>query len=305
MRKTIILLYLLSILSYSSLFSQSPLTRLWRYYQGKEPATSNVLEKVYKKIDTTTLKLTFYYPEKYQADKTYPAMIFFFGGGWNGGSVDQFRPHANYFSKRGLICVLADYRVKTRQGTTPFDAVKDAKSAIRYLRKNAAELGIDPNKIIASGGSAGGHLAAAAGNVSGLEEAGEDLSVSSKPNALVLFNPVYDNGPKGYGYNRIGERYPEISPMHNIRKGAPPTITFLGTKDALIPVETAREYCRRMKEVGARCDLFLYEGQKHGFFNKRNESYYRKTVFQADQFLAALGYLQGEPEIEADTLKKN
>lgn len=282
------------------LSAQSPLMRLWQYYKGGAISQPKIVEKVYKRIDTTTLKLTIYYPDAYRDGDQFPAMIYFFGGGWNGGSIDQFRPHAEYFSGRGLICVLADYRVKSRHGATPFDAVRDAKSAIRYLRQHQRELGIDPDRIIGSGGSAGGHLAAAAGNVEGLEEPAEDLSISSKPNALVLFNPVYDNGPDGYGYNRIGDRYPEISPMHNITESAPPTITFLGTEDRLIPVETAREYCRRMEAVGSRCDLFLYEGQGHGFFNKRNDEMYRKTVFHADQFLALLGYLRGEPEIRID-----
>ena len=303
MKKQSILLSLALIFCYSMVFTQGSLVRLWRYHQDGEIAPVIPIENVYKRIDATELKLTFYYPKSYKSGDQYPAMIFFFGGGWNGGSIDQFKPHAEYFSGRGLICVLADYRVKSRQGTTPFDAVRDAKSAIRYLRKHHEELGIDPDKIIGSGGSAGGHLAAAAGNVPGLEEKGEDLSISSKPNALVLFNPVYDNGPTGYGYERIGERYPEISPMHNIQKGSPPTITFLGTEDPLIPVETAQEYCRRMEAVGSRCDLFLYEGQKHGFFNKRNEDKYRKTVFHADQFLAVLGYLKGEPTIELDMPK--
>lgn len=292
---------LLLLLGWStSVVQDNLLLHLWRYYEAhKEPPVQPV-ERIYKEIDTTTLKLTFYYPRSYKPGDSYPAMIFFFGGGWNGGSIDQFRPHAAYFAARGLVCVLADYRVKTRHGTTPFEAVRDAKSAVRYLRQHHRELGIDPDRIIGAGGSAGGHLAAAAGNVEGLEEPGEDHSISSKPNALVLFNPVYDNGPDGYGYERIGERYPEISPMHNIRKGAPPTITFLGTDDQLIPVETAREYCRRMEAAGSRCDLFLYDGQQHGFFNKRNEEYYRKTVYHADQFLAVLGYIKGEPTIETD-----
>ena len=246
---------------------------------------------VYKVIDTTQLIMEFTYPKHMTEGKQYPAIIFFFGGGWNGGSMDQFKPHAAFFAERGMIGIVADYRVKKRQGTTPFDAVKDAKSAVRYLREHARELQIDPDRIVASGGSAGGHLAAATGNVPGLEEEYENLRVSSKPNALVLFNPVFDNGPDGYGYDRIGDRYPEISPLHNIRSGAPPAIVFLGTNDRLIPVSTAENFKVRMEEVDSRCDLFLYEGQKHGFFNYKNPEYYRKTLLSAAQFLESLGYI--------------
>ena len=87
-----------------------------------------------------------------------------------------------------------------------------------------------------------------------LEEEGEDLNISSKPNVQVLFNPVLDNGPDGYGYDRIGEQYPEISPFHNLRKSSPPTILFLGTADKLVPVSTIKKYREKMECIGSRCD---------------------------------------------------
>ncbi|KAA3660601.1 MAG: alpha/beta hydrolase [Calditrichaeota bacterium] len=239
------------------------------------------------------------YPPNFEKSKKYPAIIFFFGGGWKGGKISQFKPQAEYFAQRGMITVLADYRVKSRHGTTPFEAVNDAKSAIRYLREHAEELNMNPQKIVASGGSAGGHLAAATATLPSLDEPDENLKISSKANALVLFNPVFDNGPDGYGYERVGERFLEISPMHNIRKGAPPTIVFLGTEDKLIPVKTAETYKAKMEAVGSRCDLHLYKGQKHGFFNQKKHSheYYNKTVREADLFLISLDYLKGKPQL--------
>lgn len=252
---------------------------------------------IYKKVDTTSLALTVYFPEDHNAAKPQPAIIFFFGGGWIGGSIEQFRPQAEYFAKRGLVSILAEYRIENEHGTSPFEALKDSKSAVRYVRKNAAELHIDPDKIIVSGGSAGGHLAAACG-LNGFDEAGEDLSISAKPNALVLFNPVVDNGPGGYGYSRIGDRYHEFSPIYNIKKGAPPTIIFLGTEDQLIPVETIKYYQVVMEKVGSRCEIFLYEGQKHAFYNKdRSKAYFKETLLEVDKFLTSLGYLSGEPTI--------
>ena len=110
------------------------------------------------------------------------------------------------------------------------------------LRRNADRLGIDGERIAVGGGSAGGHIAAATATIAGLNEAGEEVTVTAVPNALILFNPVYDNGPGGYGHKQFGDRYPEISPLHNIRPGMPPTIVFLGTKDGLVPVETAQEF---------------------------------------------------------------
>jgi len=259
-------------------------------------------EFTYKQIDTIALKLFVKNPDNFNPKKQYPAIVFFFGGGYVSGKVTQFKPHAEYLASRGMIAVLADYRVKTRHQTTPFDAVADGKSAIRFLRQNSKKLNIDKEKIVASGGSAGGHLAAAAATVPGLNDPIDDLKVSAKPNALVLFNPVFDNGPTGYGYERIGERYPEISPLHNIGKNTPPTIVFLGTKDDLIPVETAKLYKHKMEDDGNRCDLFLYENQKHGFFNYREDSkdgnkYFNETLIQTDLFLESIGYLHGKPTI--------
>lgn len=181
---------------------------------------------LYKQIDSTQLFMEVYYPETMDKTKQYPAMIFFFGGGWNGGTIKQFEPHAKYFSQRGMVCFLVDYRVKSRQQTSPFESLKDAKSAIRFIRAAADELYIDPAKIIAAGGSAGGHLAAATALIDNYNENTDNLSVSFIPNALVLFNPVIDNGPGGYGYERIGDDYKSFSPLHNIKNGAPPTIFF-------------------------------------------------------------------------------
>lgn len=174
----------------------------------------------------------------------------------------------------------------------------DGKSAIRWVREHATEFGIDPNKILAGGGSAGGHVAAASSLLSGYNDPSDNLEYSAQTSALVLFNPVFDNGPEGYGYDRVKDYWESFSPMHNIEKGAPPTLVMLGTKDPLIPVSTAEAYKARMEAVGARCDLYLYEDQKHGFFNPKNSEYYYKTVVQMDRFLADLGYLTGEPTLE-------
>lgn len=250
---------------------------------------------VYKTIDTLDLTMEVYRPQASPNGNKFPAMVFFFGGGWTGGSTAQFEPHAKYFSDRGIVCFLVDYRVNSRNQTSPFESLMDAKSAIRYIRQHADEFQIDPDKIIASGGSAGGHLAAGTALIEAFNDSQDEISIDCKPNALVLFNPVIDNGPGGYGFERIGEAYRDFSPLHNIRTGAPPTIIFLGMKDDLIPVETMEYYQTVMEKVGSRCELFLYEGQPHGFFNHRNFEYYQKTLLRADLFLQSLGYLKESP----------
>jgi len=255
---------------------------------------------LYKQIDSTELFLEVYYPEQVEASQTHPAMVFFFGGGWKGGKTTQFLEYAKYFSKRGIVCFLADYRTKRSSKTTPFESLKDAKSAIRFIRKNGIQLHVDTTKIIAAGGSAGGHLAAATALIKDYDEDIDDLSISCIPDALVLYNPVIDNGPGGYGYERIGDNYKAFSPLHNIKKGAPPTILFFGTNDIHVPVVTAQYYKLVMEKVGSRCDLKIFEGAKHGFFNYKKFKNYKEVVMETDKFLVSLGYLNKEPIVKIE-----
>lgn len=256
-------------------------------------------EIIYKTIDATDFYLEIHTPKKMKKKEQYPAMVFFFGGGWKSGGRSQFRQHAKYYAEKGIVCFLVDYRVEKRNNSTPFQSLSDAKSAVRFIRKNANEFQIDPDKLIASGGSAGGHLAAATALVEGYDDPKDDLLVSCKPNALVLFNPVIDNGPGGYGFDRVGMEYKNFSPLHNIMKGSPPTILFLGTKDHLIPVTTVEYYQHVMQKVKSKCVLKIYEGGKHGFFNYKKDDlhFYNETVNETSKFLKEEGYLSDLPPL--------
>ncbi len=270
----------------------------------------SVTAEVYRRASGDDLWIYRFDPPGYNALKDQrPAVVFFFGGGWNGGSVTQFEQHARYLASRGMLTFVADYRVRSRQQTGPDACVADGKAAVRWLRTNAKRLGIDPQRIAAGGGSAGGHVAATTGICDGLdapEEAGSD--VSSRSDALLLFNPVYDNGPDGYGHDRAAKWFPAISPAHNITADDPPTIVFLGTKDSLIPVATAKKFQADLAAAGVTAELHLYEGQPHGFFNEsKNQQAFVDTVMKTDAFLVKLGWLQGEANAAflRSLLKKN
>eukprot|EP00890_Picochlorum_soloecismus_P005794 jgi/Picsp_1/6215/NSC_03569-R1_probable lipase esterase len=264
-------------------------------FQGSTAAAAAIQPDatiLYSKANKHKLYLHLFYPKNKENNSPVPAAIFFFAGGWRTGKPKQFYPQARHLADKGMLGVSAEYRIRNVHGTKPFEALKDAKSAIRFLRKNAKKLGIDPDKVIAGGASSGGHLAAAAGTVSGYNAKGDDLTISAVPNALVLFNPVYDNSPKGYGYGLIGEAYKKFSPMHNISPRMPPAIVMLGTEDAIIPVSTAKKFQRLMKKVGVQSELRIYQGQPHGFFNyHRSKKYYDLTVKEMDSFLKGLGLM--------------
>ena len=259
--------------------------------------------EVYKKASSDELYLYIFNPTGHDPKKDKrPAIVFFFGGGWNGGTPTQFEQHSRYLAARGMVAIVADYRVKSRQGTSPRECVADGKSAVRYLRENAGRLGLDPARIAAGGGSAGGHVAATTGFCDGLDDPAEAGSkISSKANALALFNPVYDNGPKGYGHSRVKEWFPAISPAHNISADDPPAIVFLGSKDSLIPVATAEKFEAAMKAAGLKSELHIYEGKPHGFFNesKGGPEIFADTLRKMDAFFVSLGYLEGNADEDA------
>jgi acetyl esterase/lipase len=252
--------------------------------------------EVYKQASGDQLWIYRFDPQGHDATKDKrSAVVFFFGGGWNGGTVTQFEQHAKYLAARGMVTFVADYRVKSRQQTAPDACVADGKSAIRWVRTNADRFGIDPNRIAGGGGSAGGHVAAATGICDDLDDPAEsDSKVSSKSNALLLFNPVYDNGPDGYGHDRAKQWFPAISPAHNITKDDPPTITFLGSEDALVPVATAKKFDADLRAVGVKSEVWIYDGQPHGFFNEnKSQESFLDTVLKMDAFLVSLGWLDG------------
>jgi acetyl esterase/lipase len=211
-----------------------------------------------------------------------------------------------------MMAISIDYRVSSRQEVIPQDCITDAKAAIRWVRANAGRLGIDPERIAAGGGSAGGHLAAATALLPGFED-GAHTDVSSMPNALLLFNPAVVMAPvedhEGLLADekfadirkRTDDRPEEVSPFHHVRAGLPPSIIFHGTNDEAVPFPTVQLFQKAMTEAGNRCELKAYEGQPHGFFNpgrgegesraEASRRYYQ-TLEQLDAFLASLGYLE-------------
>ena len=250
----------------------------------------------YKSVDGVTLRLHVFQPHGVRPEPD-PAIVFFFGGGWRQGSVGQFVPHAEHLANQGMVAIIADYRVLFRHGSTVAEALSDAKSAIRWVRAHADELGVDPDRIAAAGGSAGGHLAAGTAAITGFDTPGEDLSVSSQPDALVLFNPAVNTG-------RIGEsrraQFPgdaeALSPYHQVGGYFVPTLVMHGHDDTTVPYSDVVDFCDKVTRLAGDCTLIGYEEATHGFFNKGrdNDRWYHPTVAEMDEFLTGLGYLDAQ-----------
>ena len=257
--------------------------------------------RVYKQVDGRELKLYVFKPKDWRATDQRPAMVFFHGGGWTGGSPSAFMRQSEYLATRGMVAISVQYRLVPKDPpTTPFVSMQDAKSAMRWVRTHAQELGIDTARIGAGGGSAGGHLSAFVGLVPGFDDPADDLKVSPKPAVLALFNPFVGFKWDDSAATRIAERFgPKgkefivSTPANFVTKNAPPTIILHGENDTTVPLSQVKAFADEMKKAGARCELAVFPGQAHSFFN-RGKSFY-ETVIAMDKFLASLGWLQGPP----------
>ena len=279
--------------------------------QSSKPEFVGATVEVYKTIGKVELKAWIFKPSSINESQKLPAAIFFFGGGWRGGSPKQFVEHCKYLSSRGMIGIVVDYRVSSRHPVKVVDCIADAKSAVRWVRLNSERLGIDPERIAAGGGSAGGHLAAATATVAGFDSAEGQASISCRPNALILFNPavVLAGIPGKVEMNeerlasltkRAGVEPSKISPYHGDLTSAPPTFIVHGKADTTVPYQSVEFYSEKMHANNRECRLIGYENQQHGFFNfgKSGSEYFNKTVAEMDAFLVSLGYLKTRGKIE-------
>jgi acetyl esterase len=266
--------------------------------RGYPPEIPNARIETYKEANGTTLDLWILTPETGPAEGR-PAIVFFFGGGWRAGSPQQFEMQCRHLAARGMVAIMADYRVASRHDAKPVECLADARSAIRWVRANAERLGIDPDRIAAGGGSAGGHLAGSTPFIAEFDEPGEDATVSAVPDALVLFNPALVLAPlpgftpDGFGVRvpaeRLGCEPERLSPAHHVKPAGPPTIILHGRADTTVPIETAEVFTERMRQAGNRCELIGYDEQPHGFFNR--EPWQSRTLAEADAFLVSLGWI--------------
>ncbi len=247
---------------------------------------------VYKKVADRELQMHVFEPEGFKAGDKRACYVIIHGGGWTGGAPPRMYPFAAHYATLGLVGISVQYRLHSaKTGVSVFDCVKDARSTMRYLKAHASEFGIDAEKIIVSGGSAGGHLAAATALFDQVNEEGENVSTSTTPAALVLLFPVIDTSKEGYGQAKIGERWQELSPVHHVRAGLPPTLVFHGTADTVTPFAGAKAFHEAMLKAGNRCVLDVNEGGTHGYL-MRDKALYEDTMSKTDVFLKSLGLLK-------------
>jgi acetyl esterase/lipase len=278
-------------------------------------------ELIYKTVGETKLRMFWIAPNNAKSGKKLTAVIWIHGGGWTGGITETFFPHARYFAGRGAVGFCIDYRlVKPDGSSTVSDCLADCKSAIRYIREHAAEFGIDPDKIIVMGDSAGGHLCSCLGTIVGFDDPADNLKISAVPNAMVLYNPLSDFTTSVFINRIIGgaaldkkptpesqipttaqtELAKRLSPLYNVRANQPPCLILHGLDDKVILPQQSQQFADFLKKAGNKCSLILLPNTTHAFVcanYKAPEEVVVNAIREADKYLISLGLLKGKPTL--------
>jgi acetyl esterase len=264
------------------------------YIPAKDPACAvenevTLSTHVYKEINNCQLNAYVFTPNELEIGEKRPAFLYFHGGGWSSGTPQEFFNVCRQIASQGWIAITFDYRLCPNNSVTPVECIKDAKSAVRWARANAETLYIVPDKIVVSGSSAGGHLAASTAIISGINEDNDNLQIRPEPNSLVLYFPCVntdaDSWFKGLLHNILPVE--ATSPFHQVKAGLPPTVIFHGTEDKIVPYRTVVQFQQKMTQFGNQCILYAFENRGHALFETDAAELIRLTT----EFLSKLGWM--------------
>ena len=250
---------------------------------------------VYKHSAGQPRRMEIFFPPNHDpATANVPAIIFFHGGAWLGGSLDEFRDTCAYFASRGLVCATVDYQMlkmsKAEAGRLPPGethkrvCIIDAKTAIRWLKQHAAEFGIDSTRIIAGGSSAGGHISAIATMNPGLNDPADPADIDTAVAAYLWIDPAFQS--------RDAEA-PNVDIFRFLKADLPPTIVCFGELDGYLKKWTRVQ--AKWESLGVQTiELQIAPGQNHGFCSHFPD-WRTATTIAMDRFLIKHGFLSGKP----------
>ncbi|MGG1516381.1 alpha/beta hydrolase [Paenibacillus oryzisoli] len=282
--------------------------------------TDSTYEKiVYKEADGRRLRLLMCRPEGWNADDARPAIVWIHGGGWRGGQPEILLRHCRLFAARGVVTFSVEYRLMPHEGhdaesgqaPSVETCIEDCRSAMRYIRRHAAQFGIDPQRIAVVGDSAGGHLAVSLATINGYDAPGEDTSISAMANAVVNCNAIVDftgrwkamvpavdakeaGGDPVRAWLMCHEHAKALSPLNHVRAGQPPMLIMHGLLDVTVVPEEAVRFYEAYTEAGNEAELVLYPHLSHAFVlfdYKTEEQEVLKVIQRIAQFLTRYDYL--------------
>jgi len=195
------------------------------------------------------------------------------GGGWSQGDRSQLKGYGVLLGRRGYTCIASEYRL-TGEALWPAQ-IEDVKCALRYFRANAAEFGIDPERIVVSGNSAGGHLSLVAGGtsaVSAFEGSGGNAEQPTSVAAVISFYPPtgldrrsWGGMPSLFGPGAPVETLQQASPLTYATKDFPPTLLIHGNADEVVPAAEATNMYEALNAAGVPVEMHMFASQPHGF----------------------------------------
>lgn len=255
---------------------------------------------IYQERPQGPLQIHAFFPEE-SATKDQglrPGMVFFHGGFWDAPTPTQFVPHCLHFASRGAVAVAAETRSSNRHQTTALEAIEDARDAVRWLRHNAEEFRIDPDRIVV-GGAAGGALQALLTSMPKAKLLTSIDGLDCRAQAILLFsalvNPLsHPTASKRFADAKAAK---SMSPLRHIRRKLPPILAFHGKADRITPFAEVQRFCRKARFWGNRCELVDFDRADHSFFNFNvSHERFESTIGAADRFLVELGLLEAEKE---------
>jgi acetyl esterase/lipase len=220
---------------------------------------------------------------KPKANANGAAVIFMVSGGW----VSNYNPPQQTATRFKDLLDKGFTLIAVRHGSSPRylipEIVSDVRRAVRFIRHNAKQWGVDPNRLGVFGGSAGGHLALVLGTASdnGDQNAKEEfMKESDRVASVVAYFPPVDLRPLARGLNpqRTGgaldrfpalnfekEKAPDYSPIVHVSPDDPPTLLIHGDKDNLVPVNNSKVIHEAFQKNNVKTQLIIIEGAEHGF----------------------------------------
>jgi len=276
----------------SSCTDTAYLHKITAVYRENEEGRKDHLIRTYKTVGPYQLDMHMFLPDKPADGKKHPVMVYFHGGSWSEGKPDWFFEACKNDAKNGWVSCAVEYRIYGRQGTLPFEAVKDARSALRWLRQHAAEYQIDTGRIVAYGNSAGGHLVLTSAMAGQWNEKTDDLRFNPSPNVLLVNSGVYDLTDNLTAWIRRTlpdkDLVKQISPNFLVRRGLPPILAIHGTNDGNVSFASAKVFDDEMMKAGNPLEFHALEGASHFIWVDRR---YSGTVHGLhNAFLKKLGY---------------
>ena len=237
----------------------------------------------FSEVAGQTLRLDVFRPKGLSVGQRRPAVLQIHGGAWVLGFKEyQGIPLLSHLALQGWVGFNIDYRLSPK-ATFPEHLI-DCKRALAWIREHADEYGVDPDFIVVTGGSAGGHLAALVGLTAGDPEYQPGFeSADTTVHAAVVFYGVFDLtnrlGTRIGGYREMLERVvmkqryderPELfrraSPIDRVHANAPTFCVIHGTRDTMTPVEDARHFIEKLREVSVKPALYIeMQGAEHAF----------------------------------------